>query len=165
MSKTVKLRSGRDRLRYTILFEAVLFAMLIPAGTVFFDKGLADIGVLGAVLLVKAVLLGLLYNWVFDKFDARSGRVSSERKLAGRIVHAVGFELTLLVTSVPLYCWWLNITVVEAVMVDIVVTSLVVAYTYLFTLAYDRLFLVATRFRSPISMATELRCKSTAFAT
>ncbi len=143
MSKTVKLRSGKDRLRYTILFEAVLFAILIPAGAVFFDKGLADIGVLGAFLLVKAVLLGLLYNWVFDKVDAQSGRLSSDRKILGRIVHAVGFELTLLITSVPVYCWWLNITVLEAVMVDLVVTSLVVAYTYLFTLAYDRLFPVA----------------------
>lgn len=145
MSKNVKLRSGKDRLRYTILFEAVLFAMLIPAGAIFFGKDLADIGVLGAFLLVKAVLLGLLYNWVFDKVDASRGRVSSDRRLVGRIVHAVGFELTLLITSVPIYCWWLDITVVAAVMVDLVVTSLVVAYTYLFTLAYDRLFPVGAR--------------------
>ncbi len=151
MAKAVKLRSGKDRLRYTILFEMVLFAMLIPAGAVFFEKDLMNIGALGAILLTKAVLLGLLYNWLFDKVDARNGRVSSDRKLLGRIVHAAGFELTLLITSVPIYCWWLNITVMKAVMADLVVTSLVVAYTYLFTLAYDRVFPVAT----PIEQAME----------
>ena len=32
MSKTVALRSGKDRLRYSITFEVTLMAFLIPAG-------------------------------------------------------------------------------------------------------------------------------------
>ncbi|MGI9356527.1 MAG: PACE efflux transporter [Rhizobiaceae bacterium] len=140
MSNTIALRSGKDRLRYTMTFEVSLMAFLVPAGAIFFDKGLADIGLLGLVLSVKAMLVSLLYNWAFDRFDARSGRISSDRSPFGRGAHAVGFELFLLVTSLPIYCWWLNLTISEAVMTDIVVTTFVVAYTYLFTLGYDRVF-------------------------
>lgn len=140
MSQTAALRSGKDRLRYTIAFEATLMAILVPTGAVFFDKGIADIGLLGVVLVLKAMLIGLLYNGVFDWLEARTGRVSSDRSPLNRVVHAVGFELSLVITSLPILCWWLNLGVLEALMIDLVVTSFVVAYTYLFTLAYDRLF-------------------------
>jgi uncharacterized membrane protein len=146
MSKSaVALRSGKDRLRYSITFEVSLMAFLIPAGAVFFDKGLADIGILGLVLSLKALLVGLLFNWAFDLLDARSGRVSSDRTPFGRILHAVGFELTLLISSLPIYVWWLDLSILEAVATDLVVTSFVVAYTYLFTLGYDRAFPVLAR--------------------
>jgi uncharacterized membrane protein len=145
MSQPVALRSGKDRLRYTIAFEALLMTVLIPAGAAFFDKGLADIGLLGLVLSLKAMLVGLIYNWIFDRIDARSGRMSSDRSPLGRVVHALGFEVTLVTTSLPIYTWWLGITIVEAVVADLVVTTYVVAYTYIFTLGYDRLFPVLPR--------------------
>ena len=145
MSKAVTLRSGKDRLRYSIAFEASLMALLIPAGAAFFEKSLASMGLLGLVLTLKAVLVSLAYNLAFDRVDARKGRVSSDRTPFGRILHAVGFELTLVVTSLPIYIWWLDLTLVEALMADLVVTSFVVAYTYLFTLGYDRAFPVPQR--------------------
>ena len=140
MSNTVALRPGKDRLRYTIAFEVSLMVFLIPAGAIFFDKELADIGLLGLVLSTKAMLISLFYNWCYDRLDARGGRISSDRSPLGRILHAVGFEFSLLITSLPVYCWWLNLTITEAVMTDVIVTSFVVAYTYLFTLGYDRRF-------------------------
>lgn len=140
MTETVILRSGRDRLRYTITFELLLMAMLIPAGAAFFDKPITEIGLLGAILSIKAMLLNLLYNWVFDKVDARAGRISSERSPVGRILHAVGFELSLTVTSLPIYMYLLKLGLVEALLTDITVTSFVVAYTWAFTLAYDKTF-------------------------
>lgn len=140
MSQSPAMRSGADRLRYTVTFEITLMVLLVPAGAAFFDKGWADIGVLGLILSLKAMLINLAYNWVFDHIDARANRISSDRSTVGRILHAVGFELSLLVTSLPIYMWWLNLSVLEAVLTDLVVTSFVVAYTYMFTLGYDHLF-------------------------
>ncbi len=140
MSDKVILRSGKDRLRYAISFELLLMVILVPAGAAFFDKPVAEIGLLGAILAGKAMLLNLVYNWLFDKIDARSGHISSERSHAGRILHAFGFEISLTVTSLPIYIWWLSIGLLDALVTDIVVTSFVVAYTYVFTLAYDSFF-------------------------
>lgn len=140
MSQNVTLRSGKDRLRYTFTFEVTLLIFLIPAGAVFFDKNLADIGFLGLLLSTKAMLVNLLYNRAFDQLDARAGRISSDRKTLGRILHALGFELTLFVSSLPILMWWLSLSILDAVLTDLVVTSFVVIYTYFFTLAYDRIF-------------------------
>ncbi len=140
MSQPVALRSGRDRLRYTIAFEMILMSILVPVGSVLLDKDLGMIGLLGLALMVKAMLMGLAYNWVFDVIYARTGRVSSDRGVLARAVHAVGFELTLVATSLPIYVWWLDLTLLQALAADLVVTSFVVLYTFAFTLAYDRIF-------------------------
>ncbi|MEW2912855.1 PACE efflux transporter [Leisingera sp. JC11] len=143
MAGKVAMRTAKDRLRYTISFEILLMAALVPVGAAFFDKPLSDIGLLGAFLSVKAMLLNLLYNWLFDQADARAGRVSSDRSPLGRVLHAIGFEATLLITSLPVYIWWLNLGLWQALATDLTVTSFVVVYTYGFTLAYDRLFPLA----------------------
>lgn len=140
MAAAVKLRSGWDRLRYAAIFEASLLAMMIPAGALVFDKPPEEIGLLGLALCGKALVMSMLYNWAFDRIDARKGRVASDRSALGRIVHAVGFEVTLTLTSLPLYVFWLGIGVGEALAADVVVTSFVVAWTWAYTLAYDRLF-------------------------
>lgn len=134
------MRTGRDRLRYTISFELVLLVLLVPVGAIYFDKAVHEIGALGVILSLKAMVLNLIYNWVFDRIDARAGRVSSDRSVIGRILHAIGLELTLLVTSLPIYMWWLQLRLIEAIATDLTVTTFVVFYTYWFTLGYDRMF-------------------------
>ncbi len=145
MAKTVAVRTGKDRVRYSILLEVGIMAFLIPAGAAFFDKSLADIGLLGLTLSLKAVLVGLIYNWAVDKIGARNGHVSSDRKTIGRILHAVGFEMSLLITSLPIYTIWLGLTILQALAADLVITSFVVVFTYFFTLGYDRMFPVLPR--------------------
>jgi uncharacterized membrane protein len=140
VDQPVPIRSGRDRLRYTLIFEILLMAMLIPAGSLFFDKPFTEIGTLSIALALKATILNLIYNWVFDKFDAKAGRISSNRSTMGRLLHAFGFEASLTITSLPLYVWLINVTVLEALATDIFVTTFVVAYTYVFTLGYDKAF-------------------------
>ncbi|AKS46132.1 Uncharacterized membrane protein [Octadecabacter temperatus] len=140
MSAKVVLRSGKDRLRYAVSFEFLLMVILVPAGAIFFDKPITEIGVLGIILAVKAMILNLAYNRIFDHFDTKAGRVSSQRSQVGRILHAVGFELMLLISSIPLYAWWLQITLLDAFLTDIVVTTFIVGYTYFFTLGYDKAF-------------------------
>jgi uncharacterized membrane protein len=90
MSKTVAMRSTKDRLRYTISFELTLMVMLIPAGALFFDAGLETIGILGIMLSLKAMVVNVLYNRIFDHFDARAGRVASDRSHPARLVHVFG---------------------------------------------------------------------------
>lgn len=119
--------------------------VLIPAGALLLDKSLADIGLFGLILSIKAMLVSLIFNWAMDHLDARRGVCASDRTLFGRIVHALGFELSLLTTSLPLYVWWLEITLLQALAADLFVTSFVVLYTYAFTLGYDRLFPITPR--------------------
>lgn len=143
MSNQVAFRTPKDRLRYAVAFEIILMMMLVPVGAWVFDKPITHIGSLGIVLSLKAMLLHFIYNWAFDRIDARAGRVSSQRSRIGRLVHAFGFEVSLTLTSLPIYVWWLQISILNALAADVVVTSFVVAYTYVFTLIYDRMYPLA----------------------
>lgn len=140
MGNTVLLRSGKDRIRYTLLFESSLMALIVPVGAYFFDSSFVNIGLLMAILSVNAMIWNLIYNWAFDLVEARQGRVSSERTWRRRILHAAGFEFLLTLMSLPINAFWLNISPLEALSVNIAVTSFVVVYTYVFTLAYDLAF-------------------------
>ncbi|MEM7170554.1 MAG: PACE efflux transporter [Pseudomonadota bacterium] len=140
MKKKIVVRTARDRLRYSLLFELVLIAILAPAGAMIFERHVLDIGLLSVVLSLKAMIVNLGYNWLFDLLDVRAGRVPTERRPLGRVLHAVGFECSLVLTSLPIVIWWLGLTLLEALIMDAVVTSLVVVYTILFGWCYDRYF-------------------------
>ena len=150
MKKQVVIRGKADRLRYVIAFELLLIAILAPLGAVVLDKEIADIGLLSIVLSLKAMLVGYVYNWCVDRIDASAGRVPTERSFIGRILHAVGFECTLVMTSLPIVMWWLEMTLFQALLMDIAVTSIVVVYTFVFTYCYDWLF--------PVSQSESLPC-------
>jgi len=140
MRKTIVVRTAGDRLRYSILFELLLLVILASVGTLVLKRQILDVGLLAVVLAVKAMLFNLAYNWLFDRLDVRAGRVPTLRSPIGRIVHAVGFECGLVLTSLPLVIWWLDFTLLQALIMDLAVTSFVVAYTIVFGWGYDRLF-------------------------
>ncbi|NNE64151.1 MAG: PACE efflux transporter, partial [Gammaproteobacteria bacterium] len=138
-------RTGKDRLRYTSLFEFFLILMLAPMGALVFDRHLFDIGMLSIVLSLKAMIFNLIYNWFFDLMDVRAGRIPTRRTISGRILHAAGFEAGLVLTSLPIVMWWLGFTLWEAFLMDVIVTSFVVVYTFVFTWSYDLFYPVEQR--------------------
>lgn len=151
MKKEIAVRTGGDRLRYSILFEVMLIATLAPLGALIFERNVLDIGLLTIVLCSKAMLINLIYNWFYDIWDVRSGRVPTERSLAGRISHAVGFECCLVLTSLPIVVWWLGLTILQALLMDFAVTGIVVVYTIVFGWCYDRIFPI----HQPLSACSE----------
>ncbi len=139
MTSAIAIRTGRDRLRYVVLFEVLLIALLAPLGAAVLDRPVLEIGTLGLVLSLKAMIVNLIYTWLFDVMDAKSGRIPSKRSLAGRILHAVGLEVGLVATSLPIVIWWLELTLGQALLMDLVISLVVVVYTFLFSWSYDRL--------------------------
>ena len=140
MENKIVVRTGRDRLRYTCIFESLLVIILAPVGALVFERHVFDIGLLSLVLSLKAMVLNLVYNGLYDLIDVRAGRVPTERSVLGRVMHAVGFEVFLVLTSLPIVIWWLGLTLWQALLTDVVATSFVVVYTFFFTWGYDLLY-------------------------
>ena len=136
----IVIRSGLDRLRYAMLFEGILVVLFSIAMALLFDRGLLDMGMLSVLLSLIALGVNFAYNYAYDHYDVSRGRVPTERSRGGRILHALGFEFTLVLISLPIIMWWMNWNLWQAVLVDVVGMAAVVVYTYFFTLAYDRLF-------------------------
>jgi len=138
--KPVKIRSGLDRLRYALMFEAILIVLMGLGLWMLSDRSIAETSALATILSVIAVFVALVYNYVLDRIDAHFGRVPTERSTLGRIGHALGLEITLVCTSLPAIMWWMKWGLWKALMFDLASVAFVVAYTYGFTLAYDKLF-------------------------
>lgn len=140
MATDIVIRTGLDRLRYALLFEGILVALFAVFATVFFERSFLSMGALSLVLSLIALLINFAYNFVFDRFDVRNGRVPTERSRNWRIVHALGFETTLVIVNLPVIMWWMGWNFWQAISFDIAAMAAIVVYTYYFTLAYDRIF-------------------------
>ncbi len=141
--QSIRIRSLPDRIRYVLLFEFILILLMGLALKLLSERSFFDTGLLAAMLSGIALLVALIYNYIFDRIDAHYGRVPTERSIAGRILHAVGMEATLVVAGLPVIMWWMRWTLIDALLFDLAAMAMIVIYTYLFTLTYDRLFPVA----------------------
>ncbi|RTE65588.1 PACE efflux transporter [Amphritea opalescens] len=143
MNQPIITRTPLDRLRHTLMFELLLLTLLAPMMALLLDRDIMEVGMLSVVISLKAMLINPFFNYLFDRYDVKRGRVPTERKLAGRLLHAAGLEVTLVATSLPLIIWWLNVTVMQALMVDLISIFLVMTYTLVFNWGYDRVFPVS----------------------
>jgi uncharacterized membrane protein len=143
MQSTIAIRKGKERLRYTVVFELLLVTMLMTLGAFVFKRPVFEMGLLAVILSAKAMLFNLLYNWYFDLMDVRANRVPTKRILGWRIVHTFGFEIGLAITSLPFFIWWLGLSFQQALMLNASVISFAFIYTFSFNWIYDHLFPVS----------------------
>ena len=143
MSTEIIIRSGWDRLRYTLLFELILVSSSTAIIALILDRDVLDTGYFALLLSLTAMVTNYLYNYAFDRYDVSQGRIPSERSIKFRLVHAVGFELLLLTITLPLVMWWLQLSFLQALLLDISMMAAVVVYTFLYGIAYDKAFPIA----------------------
>jgi uncharacterized membrane protein len=101
-------------------------------------------GDLGAVALAASLIAtgwNYVYNLGFDHLLVRLGRRKSP---AIRVVHAVMFEAGLLIATLPIIMWWLDMTFWAALAMDAGLAAFYVVYAFVFTWTYDRMFPVST---------------------
>lgn len=128
----------KRRLVYVSLYE--LFAVgLTSAGLALLaGSALAHAGIAALASSAIALAWNLAYTHLFEAWEARQTRRG--RNLARRIAHALGFEAGLIVMLVPLFAWWLEITLWQALLLDFGLIVFFLIYTFVFNLAFDRVF-------------------------
>jgi uncharacterized membrane protein len=133
------MRTTRDRIRHAILFELIGLALMIPLGGLVFGLPAETMGVIGVGSATAAMMWNYIYNLGFDSIMQR--RAGHTRKGMGlRVAHAVLFEAGLLVILMPPIAWYLGISLVQALLMDIAIAAFYVAYAFVFNLLYDRIY-------------------------
>ncbi|XKE45895.1 PACE efflux transporter [Halomonas organivorans] len=126
------MRSWKERLTHTLLFEAGGLVMVTPLASEVTGHGLGEIGVLALGLATTAMLWNLVWNRLFDAWVP-----TRRRSLRQRFAQAFGFELGLLVTTLPAVAWWLGIGLVEAFWLDLGFMLFFLAYALVFNTLFD----------------------------
>ena len=133
------MRSVRDRIRHAISFEIIGLMIIVPLGAVAFGMSLSDIGVVGLVSATAATLWNYVYNLIFDTLMQRYKGTTLKTKML-RVLHAVLFELGLLLVLLPFIAWYLNVSIMHALAMDISFALFYVVYAFVFNWAYDTIF-------------------------
>ncbi|WP_238373330.1 PACE efflux transporter [Heliomarina baculiformis] len=109
------MRSTGDRIRQAISFELIGILIVTPLFAWAFDHPMGVLVVLGAT---AATGWNYLFNLGFDHALHRLRR-DVRKTLPLRVVHAVLFEATLLMLLLPLFAWWLDVSLVAALLMEV----------------------------------------------
>lgn len=131
------MQGVKRKLVYVALYEIIATAV-ITLVLLIIGHGLMDAGVASGATSAIAVSWNLVWNTLFERWEARQS--TRGRTFKRRASHALGFEVGLLVILVPFMAWWLQITLLQAFVLDIGLLIFFVFYTFIFSLAFDRLF-------------------------
>ena len=127
-------KSAKERFFYAFLFEVLAIGISSPLAAWVFNHSLSDMGVVSIVIAIMALLLNMAYNSLFD-YLLKKYQASKTTRV--RVLHAVGFEFTLLLMSIPFIAWYLDISLWDALVLDLGFILFYLPYTYIFNLVYD----------------------------
>ena len=106
--------------------------------TLLTGDSVSSTGPLAIMITVTATLWNMAFNYLFEAWEKR--QADRTRTVRRRILHAVGFQATLICFLIPLIAWWLEITLVRAFLLDVVFIIYVPFYTFAYNWAFDRIF-------------------------
>lgn len=127
-------KSLPERVLHALLFELIALVLFAPLIALMTSQSLARTGVLTAMLSLIAMGWNMLFSAGFEALERRLGW---RRTLWVRLLHAGLFELGQLLVMVPLIAWWLEVGLLQALLLDIGLILLFLPYTLLFNWLYD----------------------------
>lgn len=133
------MRTRNDRIRHAILFELFGLALSAPLGAWLFDQPLHDMGLVAVVCATIAMVWNYVYNLLFDRAMLRL-RGAVHKTLKIRILHAILFELGLLVAFVPFIAWQLGVTLWTALVMDAAFVVFYLVFAFVYNWLYDVIF-------------------------
>ncbi|MFU2511680.1 PACE efflux transporter [Pseudoalteromonas sp. ASV78] len=124
-----------ERFFQAILFELTTLAIVIPMTVLIAGYETGKMAMVGISLSMFAMLWNYIYNLLFDKL---AGYERINRGLAIRISHALGFELGMVIITLPVLAWYLNITWLAAAILEAGFLVFILIYTLVFNWLYDK---------------------------
>ncbi|MBY4895467.1 PACE efflux transporter [Cupriavidus sp. AU9028] len=138
------MRGTLDRIRHTVGFEVFGLAIFAPLGSWVFGYELHQMGIIGAVASLIAAIWNYIYNLMFDRAMVRfTGQVRKSPRI--RVLHALLFELGLLIVFLPSVAWYLKISLLDALIMDLAVAAFYVVYAFVYNWLYDIVFPIPER--------------------
>ncbi|WP_051484496.1 PACE efflux transporter [Shewanella waksmanii] len=128
--------NNKQRLTHALLFEFFALIIVVPLATFFAQKEAGDMLVVAVGLSIYAVVWNYFYNIIFDRYF---GEQRASRTLATRLIHTAGFELGIIVVTLPAVAWFLGISMLSALMLEAAFLVFFFFYAMIFNGIYDRI--------------------------
>jgi uncharacterized membrane protein len=122
------------RVVHAVLFEVCALIILVPLMSHGFGMEMLHFGALAVILAICAMGCNMLYNQIYEMLEARFGW---RRTPAIRVLHTLGFEAFFMAVALPLTAWWLAISVLDALLLDLTFSLFFMVYAFCFNWLFD----------------------------
>jgi uncharacterized membrane protein len=131
-------RNTRERLVQGAGYELGGFLVAAPACAALTGNAVGSSMLLVIVLTLATVLWAPLFNTAFDRAEWKlTGRVASDRCIRMRLVHAFALEASDTVISVPILMALGGLDLTQALIADLGLLGVYMAYTYAYHTFFD----------------------------
>lgn len=127
---------SKRRIIHALSYEVILLVIIALSLSFIFAVPLEVTGALGFAMAFTSVLWNMIFNHYFEKVEAKH---QLKRTLKVRFCHAIGFEGGLLLATIPMVAYALQLSLWEAFLLDLSLTLCILVYTFIFQWCYDQI--------------------------
>ena len=134
----ITLSPIKRRIVYVIVFEIVA---IISSTFVLMKLSNSDASEslpVAMMVSLAAIIWNFVYNTAFETWEER--RQIAERTLLIRSVHALIFEVGLVLICLPLYMIWYDVGLIQAFVMEAALLVFFLIYNFVFTFIFDKIF-------------------------
>ncbi|UPW19653.1 PACE efflux transporter [Agarivorans sp. TSD2052] len=128
--------STLERVFHSVLFELLAVTLSITGLAIFTEHELSSLSGTMVVIATIAMVWNYGFNLIFDRFATGE---KNRRPLSLRIAHVILFEAGLLVLTIPVMAYILNVSLWQAFVMDLGVTVFITIYAFIFNFSYDHI--------------------------
>lgn len=125
---------SKRRIIHAAAYEIILLILISIGLSSFFDLSVETAGSLGILMAIVAVIWNMVFNHYFEKLEKKR---QWDRNIFVRILHAIGFEGGLIIFTVPMIAYMMDISLISALILDIGLTLCILVYTFIFQWCFD----------------------------
>ncbi len=125
---------SKRRIIHALSYEIILLVIIAIALSFIFEVPMEVTGVLGVAMAVTSVVWNMIFNHFFEKFEHKR---KLKRTIGVRILHAIGFEGGLMLATIPMVAYAMDMRLWQAVLLDLGMTTCILIYTFIFQWCYD----------------------------
>ena len=127
---------SKRRVVHALTYEIILLVIIAIALSFIFEVPMEVTGTLGIAMAVTSVIWNMIFNHFFEKYEKKH---QLKRTVPVRIMHAIGFEGGLMLATIPMVAYALNMSLLEAILLDFSMTMCILVYTFIFQWCYDHI--------------------------
>src|SRR5690606_14039897 len=124
------------RIVHALSYEIILLIIIAIALSHIFHVPMEVTRTLGIVMAITSVIWNILFNYYFEKIEAKH---QLTRTIQVRIAHAIGFEGGLMLVTIPMVAYALDMNLWHAILTDLSLTLCILVYTFIFQWCYDQI--------------------------
>ena len=134
IQRVFKMLISKRRIIHALSYEIILLVIIAIALSFIFHLPLEVTGALGVAMAVTSVIWNMIFNHFFEKFEAKR---KLKRTFGVRVLHAIGFVGGLMLATIPMVAYAMQMTIWQAIVLDFSLTMCILVYTFIFQWGYD----------------------------